>query len=45
MIAEVTPDRREGLFDRIALELQRSVDNFERQSGGMFPACGSPAAS
>ena len=35
MIAEVTPDRREGLFDRIALELQRSVDNFERQSGGI----------
>lgn len=35
LIAEVTPDRQESVFDRIALELQRSVDNFERQSGGI----------
>lgn len=35
LIAGVTPDRRESVFDRVALELQRSVDNFERQSGGI----------
>lgn len=34
-IAGVTPDRQEAVFDRIALELQRSVDNFERQFGGI----------
>ena len=35
LIVDVTPDRREAVFDRVALELQRSVDNFERQSGGI----------
>lgn len=35
LIAAATPDRQEMLFDRLALELQRSVDNFERQSGGI----------
>src|SRR6185436_18567611 len=29
--AEVTPAQRAGLYDRVVLELQRSLDNFDRQ--------------
>lgn len=34
-IGQASPDRQDVLFDRLALELQRSIDNFERQSGGI----------
>lgn len=34
-IAQASPERQDALFDRLALELQRSIDNFERQSGGI----------
>lgn len=30
-------DRRSTLFDRIGLEVQRSMDNFDRQFGGFLP--------
>jgi MSHA biogenesis protein MshI len=30
-VCDEDPDRRNGAFDKIALELQRSLDNFERQ--------------
>jgi MSHA biogenesis protein MshI len=30
-------DRRSTLFDRVGLELQRSLDNFDRQYGGFLP--------
>lgn len=34
-LEEADAGRREQLFDRIALEVQRSVDNFERLTGGL----------
>jgi MSHA biogenesis protein MshI len=30
-------DRRSTLYDRIGLEVQRSMDNFDRQYGGLLP--------
>jgi MSHA biogenesis protein MshI len=30
-LAEATPEARKGLYDRLVLELQRSLDNFDRQ--------------
>jgi MSHA biogenesis protein MshI len=30
-------DRRSSLYDRIGLEVQRSLDNYDRQYGGFLP--------